>query len=133
MFGRGVECKRCARIVIVSEPAMRDRLEALTGLRFMAAGLVVLHHTARHFRPGLVPEAEGLFGFVLRGLNDVLIAGNEAVRFFFVLSGAVLAYTYLDHTGTMRAAPGPITTGLGSRGYIRLIWWAWSWLRRSAG
>ena len=87
----------------LSEPAVRGRLEALTGLRFVAAGLVVLHHAVRHFRPGLVPDTEGLLGFVLRGVNDVLAAGNEAVSFFFVLSGAVLAYTYFDQTGRMRS------------------------------
>jgi peptidoglycan/LPS O-acetylase OafA/YrhL len=84
----------------------RARVEALTGLRFLAAALVVVHHAVRHFRPGLIPTGDGLPGLLARALYDVLYEGNQAVSFFFVLSGVVLAYTYLDERGGLRGTRG---------------------------
>ncbi|MFF1544290.1 acyltransferase family protein [Streptomyces sp. NPDC058291] len=59
----------------------RDRLPSLTGLRFWAALLVVLYHLSRQV--GTVP-----------GVSDAVWYGRSGVTFFFVLSGAVLAWTY---------------------------------------
>ncbi|MFF9058011.1 acyltransferase family protein [Streptomyces sp. NPDC014882] len=59
----------------------RDRLPSLTGLRFWAALLVVLYHLSR--QAGTVP-----------GLSEAVWYGRSGVTFFFVLSGAVLAWTY---------------------------------------
>ncbi|MEU1127256.1 acyltransferase [Streptomyces sp. NPDC005899] len=59
----------------------RDRLPSLTGLRFWAALLVVLYHLSRQV--GTVP-----------GISDAVWYGRSGVTFFFVLSGAVLAWTY---------------------------------------
>ncbi|SES48587.1 Peptidoglycan/LPS O-acetylase OafA/YrhL, contains acyltransferase and SGNH-hydrolase domains [Streptomyces sp. yr375] len=59
----------------------RDRLPSLTGLRFWAALLVVLYHLSRQV--GAVP-----------GLSEAVWYGRSGVTFFFVLSGAVLAWTY---------------------------------------
>ena len=71
----------------------RDALPALTGLRFVAALLVVLFH----------------YQFLVHGLAQsaapgarVIQAGFVGVSIFFVLSGFILAYTYLDSAGAMR-------------------------------
>ncbi|MFD4572600.1 acyltransferase family protein [Streptomyces sp. NPDC058417] len=62
-------------------PRSRDRLPSLTGLRFWAALLVVLYHLSRQV--GTLPV-----------VSDVVWYGRSGVTFFFVLSGAVLAWTY---------------------------------------
>jgi peptidoglycan/LPS O-acetylase OafA/YrhL len=67
----------------------RPQLPALTGLRFVAAALVVLFH-ARGMLPSLRENAA----------LDVLGSGYSGVSLFFVLSGFVLAYNYLTPDGT---------------------------------
>lgn len=67
----------------VSDIATRDRLPSLTGLRFWAALLVVLYHLTRQV--GGLPPISALVYF-----------GRSGVTFFFLLSGFVLAWTYLD-------------------------------------
>ena len=70
----------------------RHELGALTGLRYGAAIWVVLYH----FAP--------IHGSELpRALHDFIELGYLAVALFFVLSGFVLAYSYLDAAGRMRA------------------------------
>jgi peptidoglycan/LPS O-acetylase OafA/YrhL len=59
----------------VADPA-RVKLNALTGLRFVAASMIVLHHSRRLAIPVLG-----------RSLD-------HGVSFFFVLSGFILAYAY---------------------------------------
>lgn len=67
-------------------------LPALTGLRFVAALPVVLCH--------LSLAVPGLFGARVAG---VLVAGGyEAVSLFFILSGFILAHSYLGADGTLR-------------------------------
>ena len=63
------------------------RLDALTSLRFFAAAAIVLAHS------------EGLFG-IPQGITDPFNLG-QAVSFFFVLSGFILAWVYptLDAAG----------------------------------
>src|SRR6478752_7231975 len=75
-------------------PPRRDTLPALTGLRFVAALLVVLFHY-QFLVPGLAQSA-------VPGAR-VIQAGFVGVSIFFVLSGFILAYTYLDPDGTMRS------------------------------
>lgn len=65
-------------------------LDALTGLRFFAALHVVLFHFAR---PVLDPAPEWL--------RSLVGSGYSAVGVFFVLSGFVLAWNYLDTDGRM--------------------------------
>ncbi|MGC5617418.1 acyltransferase family protein [Georgenia sp. Z1491] len=60
-----------------------SRLHSLTGLRFWAALLVVMYHLSAQV--GEVPVLSYLTAF-----------GRTGVTFFFVLSGFVLAWTYLD-------------------------------------
>ena len=62
----------------------RPKLNTLTSLRFFAAGLVFLYHYARG-----IPGAPTWF----LSLSSHPFA---AVTFFFVLSGFILAYSYLD-------------------------------------
>lgn len=75
----------------------RDTLPALTGLRFVAALLVVLFHY-QFLVPGLARSAAP-------GAR-VIQAGFVGVSIFFVLSGFILAYTYLDSDNTMRTTVG---------------------------
>lgn len=67
----------------------RPQLPALTGLRFVAAALVVLFH-ARGMLPSLRDNPA----------LDILGSGYSGVSLFFVLSGFVLAYNYLTPDGT---------------------------------
>ncbi|KPN91592.1 acyltransferase family protein [Pseudomonas nunensis] len=59
----------------------KKKLDALTSLRFFAAALIVAFHT----------------GAIL-GIGDIskVIPASQAVSFFFVLSGYILAYAYPD-------------------------------------
>ena len=57
-----------------------NQLNALTALRFFAAVLIVFHHSIGNF--GISPEIGNYF------------PNAQAVSFFFVLSGFVLAYSY---------------------------------------
>ncbi len=66
-------------------------IKALTGLRFVAAAWVVLFH----FRPMLREASPGLFD----ALAPVLNCGAQGVDLFFILSGFVLTWNYLDRMG----------------------------------
>jgi peptidoglycan/LPS O-acetylase OafA/YrhL len=70
-------------------PIRRPSLDALTGLRFLAAMAVVgFHFYCPPCEPGL-PSFGG----------KLLQAGFTAVSLFFVLSGFILAYNYLGERG----------------------------------
>ena len=71
-----------------ASPAREPRLEALTGLRFVAALLVVVHHFGRGPAAALGPAAERVAAY-----------GYVGVSFFFVLSGFILAYVYAPAAG----------------------------------
>lgn len=67
-----------------------SHLKPLTGLRFVAAMLVVAFH------------------FVLRAgiaSGSLFSQGYLGVNFFFLLSGFILVYTYVDPVGRMRLTP----------------------------
>lgn len=77
----------------------RVELRSLTGLRFVAALLVLGYHALFSF-PSAPPRLTP--GIV----RSVLGSGHVGVNLFFVLSGFVLAYTYVDReamTTTARA------------------------------
>lgn len=63
----------------------KPHLRALTGLRFLAALHVVLMHRALQY-----------LGWAPTWTRNVAAAGYTGVSLFFVLSGFVLAYTYLE-------------------------------------
>jgi peptidoglycan/LPS O-acetylase OafA/YrhL len=73
----------------------RPNIPALTGLRAVAALLVVLFHY-KYIVPGLGQSpASGA---------RVIQAGFVGVSLFFVLSGFILAYTYIDDDGSLRGS-----------------------------
>ena len=66
-------------------------IKALSGLRIVAAVWVVLFH----FRPWLEVSAPGFRS----ALAPVLNCGAQGVDLFFMLSGFVLTWNYLDRMG----------------------------------
>lgn len=82
----------------------RPHLAALTSVRFFAAAHVVLFHTVGHFSPALLALGPS-------AVDNILSSGYVGVSLFFVLSGFILAYNYVDGNGAFR----------GTR---RSFWWA---------
>lgn len=74
--------------------APRPHLPALTGLRFVAAMHVVLFHTALPY-----------LGAAPAWLKSIAGSGFVGVSLFFVLSGFILAYNYLDGGPETRVEP----------------------------
>ncbi len=70
---------------------IKGEIKALTGLRIVASVWVVLFH----FRP-MVSDISPDFR---ENLAPVLNCGAQGVDLFFILSGFVLAYNYLDRMG----------------------------------
>ena len=70
------------------------KLHALTGMRFLAAAFVALHHFA--LLSGVYPKT--------LSLNVLLGLGYISVNFFFILSGFVLAWNYIDDAGRFRVS-----------------------------
>jgi peptidoglycan/LPS O-acetylase OafA/YrhL len=75
----------------------RSEIRALTGLRIVAAAWVVLFH----FEGQLMPYVDQL-----SGVHAVLSAGWIGVELFFVLSGFVIARSYLDECGRRWSTAG---------------------------
>ncbi|MDF2823854.1 MAG: acyltransferase 3 [Mycobacterium sp.] len=84
---RGTESKSPSRKSLVRTGEIR----ALSGLRIVAALWVVLFH----FRPLLEQAAPGFRS----ALAPVLDSGAQGVDLFFILSGFVLTWSYLDRMG----------------------------------
>jgi peptidoglycan/LPS O-acetylase OafA/YrhL len=70
---------------------IKGEIKALTGLRIIAAVWVVLFH----FRPMVGDASPDL----LDNLSPVLNCGAQGVDLFFILSGFVLTWNYLDRMG----------------------------------
>jgi peptidoglycan/LPS O-acetylase OafA/YrhL len=70
---------------------IKGEIKALTGLRIIAAVWVVLFH----FRPMLSDASPGFRD----ALAPVLNCGAQGVDLFFILSGFVLTWNYLDRMG----------------------------------
>ena len=70
---------------------IKGEIKALTGLRIVAAVWVVLFH----FRPMLSDISPDL----RENLSPILNCGAQGVDLFFILSGFVLAWNYLDRMG----------------------------------
>jgi len=77
---------------IVRGGQIRGEIKALTGLRIIAAVWVVLFH----FRP-MLNDASPDFR---DALSPVLNCGAQGVDLFFILSGFVLTWNYLDRMGS---------------------------------
>ncbi|MDX6215811.1 MAG: hypothetical protein QOG99_1395 [Frankiales bacterium] len=65
------------------------RIDSLTGLRFLAAGAVLMHHT-------LAPTIIGGGVVQIPGTRRLAIVGYVGVTTFFMLSGFVLAWSWDD-------------------------------------
>jgi peptidoglycan/LPS O-acetylase OafA/YrhL len=65
-------------------------IDSLTGLRFVAAFLVVLHHFGKPPSP--------------RFVYNVLDHGFVAVTLFFILSGFILTFSYMSHEGSLKTS-----------------------------
>lgn len=78
-------------------------LSALTGLRFFAALVVVIGHVVGFWRLGLIPRSrqQGVIAVVEQLLAHLATSGSVAVLLFFILSGFILAHTYVDGTGRL--------------------------------
>jgi peptidoglycan/LPS O-acetylase OafA/YrhL len=81
------------------KPRGKQQLDALTGLRFFAAFLVVTFHCLASGRmrattPSLIRPRTLL--------QNLWNSGYVGVSFFFILSGFILAYSYLGCTGQPR-------------------------------
>ncbi len=70
-------------------------IKPLTGLRFAAAMLVVMHHLL-HID---VSSGHGVGCLLKKLASNFSSAGFVGVSFFFVLSGFILTYTYLGRPG----------------------------------
>ena len=76
------------------------RLAALTSLRFFAALLVVF----AHFGVLTIPQALGGVPILQGTAAQIGATGYVGVNFFFLLSGFILAYTYLRPDGGLRVS-----------------------------
>jgi peptidoglycan/LPS O-acetylase OafA/YrhL len=83
------ETRNATRGISAIEPARAPKLHALTGMRFLAAALVAFHHFS--LLSGVYPKTPSI--------NLLLGLGYISVNFFFILSGFVLAYNYIDDAG----------------------------------
>src|SRR6266566_2321461 len=78
-------------------------LKPLTGLRFVAALLVVLCHGVGTWRPQMIPippAPDQLHTFTAVIVEVATQGGGLAVTLFFILSGFILTYTYLQPDGS---------------------------------
>src|SRR5690348_3265201 len=75
-----------------ASPPVQAHLPALTGLRFLAALMVV----GFHFGRGVVDAAH-----IPAPLANIVHRGNLGVDLFFVLSGFILSYSYLNMRGQL--------------------------------
>lgn len=82
----------------------RTSLNALTGARFLAAFWVLAYHFAIQFRFDPLPGKPASPVMLPFGLAPLILQGHLAVDFFFLLSGFILAYTYITPEGTLRGS-----------------------------
>lgn len=84
------------------ERTARKSLDALTGARFLAALWVVIYHYNGRFRFTTTAQEQAYVAGPHSPLDLFISQGHIGVDFFFLLSGFILAYTYLDNNGAVR-------------------------------
>ena len=97
-----------------TEPSSRGEIKALTGLRGVAAVWVVFFHVQTLARPYLDQ---------LPVVRQVVSAGWTGVELFFVLSGFVIALSYVDRVGR---GPTPRVVGRFVLNRFARVWPAWA-------
>ncbi|MGY1748087.1 acyltransferase family protein [Modestobacter sp. SYSU DS0511] len=110
---------------------LRGEIRALTGLRAVAAGWVVLLHFDRFLRPYL--EQVPL-------LPSVVAAGWTGVELFFVLSGFVITLRYVEAMGrrlvlrdSWRFVVNRVARVWPAWAAVTVVMFGWLWAVRSAG
>jgi peptidoglycan/LPS O-acetylase OafA/YrhL len=93
-----------------SDPRIRDALQRLGGLRWLAAvHLFVFHLRAVHVSGRQAAEPSPLsiplFDLLPEWLDRFCERGYCATSLFFLLSGFTLRWLYVDHTGQLTVAP----------------------------
>ena len=107
---RSASAPEITRSPVVISP--KRELHALTGLRFFAAFSVVIYHFAQPLFAGAAAPIRSLAG-----------TGYIAVSLFFLLSGFVLSYSYLNRQGDMRGSRRGFWAARFARIYPGRICW----------
>lgn len=89
------------------------QLMPLTGLRFMAAVLVVMFH----FLDLRATQPAGPLHAASKAAHNIIASGFSGVSFFFILSGFILAYNYLTPRGALRVSRRAFWLARGARIY----------------
>ncbi len=84
---------------------IRKSLDALTGARFLAALWVLVYHYTVEFRFATHQESLSYQAGQRSPLELLIGQGHLAVDFFFILSGFILAYTYIGDEDQVRGGP----------------------------
>jgi peptidoglycan/LPS O-acetylase OafA/YrhL len=104
----------------VSSTVGKSTLTALSGVRFVAAVHILLFHIAEGERvaiaAGNTPPFR-LFADLPVWLTTIIHRGYCSTSFFFLLSGIVLAYLYLDAEGQLATTPQKFLTARFTRLY----------------
>lgn len=88
---------RAAQPASAELPAVPRKIEWLDGLRGVAAAVVLLAHTRNLVLPGVMfAQFVPFGGWIEKSPLMLLVAGNLAVRIFFIHSGFVLSWKYLN-------------------------------------
>src|SRR5258705_9207014 len=110
-------------------PGRKQPLHALTSMRFVAAFMVIIFHMS---------SDAPFFAAVPWPLHSIIDCGYVWVGFFFVLSGFILSYQYLDRVQSGRFSakefliarfariyPGHLVGFLAVAGLLAIKKWPW--------
>ncbi|MFO0819721.1 MAG: acyltransferase [Pirellulales bacterium] len=104
----------------MSSTVGKSTLTALSGVRFVAAVHILLFHIAEGERVAIAAgdtPPYRLFADLPVWLSTIIHRGYCSTSFFFLLSGIVLAYLYLDAEGQLATTPQKFLTARFTRLY----------------